>query len=69
VDASVDDSARLAETLDALVADGRTPFYFGWGLERCAPSLAGRYRSVPVLADPVLYRLEPLAGRGQAMNR
>jgi hypothetical protein len=61
VDASLDDAASLPQTLDALVAAGRTAFYFGWGIERCAESLAGRYRSVQVLSDPVVFRLEPLA--------
>jgi hypothetical protein len=63
VDASVDDAASLADTLDPLVADGRTAVYFGWGIERCAASLAGRYRAVPLLGDPVLYRLEPIGDR------
>jgi hypothetical protein len=62
VDASVDDAASLPATLDALVAAGRTAFYFGWGIERCAESLAGRYRSVQVLSDPVVFRLEPVIG-------
>jgi hypothetical protein len=61
VDASVDEAARLADTLDALGAAGRTAFYFGWGIERCAPRLEGRYRSVLVSSDPVVYRLDPLA--------
>jgi hypothetical protein len=62
VDASVDDAASLADTLDALVADGRSAFYFGWGIERCAASLTGRYRVVPVLADPVVLRLDRIEG-------
>jgi hypothetical protein len=58
VDPSVDDGATLPSTLDALVARGMTPYYFGLGLERVLPRLAGRYRAVLVLGDPLLWRLE-----------
>jgi hypothetical protein len=60
VDPSVDDAASLPETLDALVARGVTPYYFGLELDRIAPHLDGRYRTVPVLSDPLLWRLDRL---------
>ena len=60
VDPAVDDSASLTRTLDALVASGLTPYYFGLGLERVAPHLEGHYRVVPVLDDPLLWRLDRL---------
>jgi hypothetical protein len=58
VDAAVDDGATLADTLDQLVARGMTPYYFGLELERALPHLLGRYRAVPVLQDPIVFRLE-----------
>ncbi|MGO8998192.1 MAG: hypothetical protein ACLQVI_33140 [Polyangiaceae bacterium] len=68
VDASVDDGASLADTLDAFVADGRAAVYFGLGIERCAASLAGRYRTVPLLSDPIVYRLEPIASDAHGLS-
>ncbi len=62
VDPSVDGGAELASTLDALVAHGVTPYYFGLGLERAAPLLGDRYSAVPVLGDPLLWRLEGTEG-------
>ena len=66
VDPSVDDGADLASTLDALVAHGVTPYYFGLGLERAAPHLGphldGGYRAIPVLGDPLLWRLDEIEG-------
>jgi hypothetical protein len=35
--------------------------HFGVGLERIGPPLEGRYRTVPVLGDPLLWRLEALS--------
>jgi hypothetical protein len=65
-DVSVDDGAALADTLDPLVARGRVPFYFGSALERVLPHLQGRYAATPVLTDPLLWRLDPVApGIGQ----
>jgi hypothetical protein len=58
VDPSNDQAASLADTLDALTANGRTAYYFGLELNQAAPHVAGRYRIVPVLEDPLLYRLE-----------
>jgi hypothetical protein len=58
VDPSVDDGAELASTLDGLVAHGVTPYYFGLGLERAALHVEGRYRAVPVLGDPLLWRFD-----------
>jgi hypothetical protein len=58
VDAGTDDAASLPGTLDALVAGGMTPYYFGLELERVRPGLEGRYRVVPVLDDPLLWRLD-----------
>jgi hypothetical protein len=63
VDPSVDDGASLPMTLDALGAHGATPYYFGLGLDRVAPHLEGRYAIVPVLSDPLLWRLEALGAR------
>jgi hypothetical protein len=62
VDPSVDEGAALASTLDALVAHGVTPYYFGLGLERAAPLVGDRYSAVPVLGDPLLWRLEGTEG-------
>jgi hypothetical protein len=61
VDPWVDGAASLAKTLDALVAHGVAPYYFGLGLENVEPQLEGRYRAVPVLDDPLLWRLEALS--------
>jgi hypothetical protein len=58
VDPSVDDAATLAETLDALVASGRKPYYFGLELDRVRPRIEARYRVVPVLDDPLLWRFD-----------
>ncbi len=58
VDPSVDDAASLPATLDALVASGITPYYFGVELDRVRPRVEGRYRPVPVLDDPLLWRFE-----------
>jgi len=68
IDASVDDAASLPDTLDALVADGRTAVYFGLGLEHCTASLAGRYRAVPLLTDPIVFRLEPIANDARGLS-
>jgi hypothetical protein len=69
VDPSVDGGASLAETLDALVAHGVAPYYFGIGLERIGTHLEGRYRTVPVLSDPLLWRLEALSGAAGPSTR
>jgi Dolichyl-phosphate-mannose-protein mannosyltransferase len=58
VDASADRAEGLADTLDALVARGWTPFYFGDDDALVRPRLQGRYRTVEVLEDPPLLRLE-----------
>jgi hypothetical protein len=58
VDPAVDDGASLADTLDALVARGRTPYYFGAELERALPHFRGRYVAVPVSSDPIVFRLD-----------
>jgi len=58
VDPSVDDVATLRETLDALVASGRKPYYFGLELERVRPHIDSEYRIVPVLGDPLLWRFD-----------
>jgi hypothetical protein len=60
VDPHVDDGAALAPTLDALADHQFAPYYFGLELERVLPRLAGRYRAVPVLDDPLLWKLERL---------
>jgi hypothetical protein len=68
VDPSVDDGTSLPTTLDALAAHGAVPYYFGLGLERIAPHLEGRYTIVPVLSDPLLWRLEGVrSNAGQSM--
>jgi hypothetical protein len=68
VDPSVDDGASLPTTLDALRAHGAVPYYFGLGLERIAPHLEGRYTIVPMLSDPLLWRLEGVrSNAGQSM--
>jgi hypothetical protein len=64
VDPSVDDVATLPETLDALVASGRTPYYFGLELDRVRPRVDARYRVVPVLDDPLLWRFDRI-GAGE----
>jgi 4-amino-4-deoxy-L-arabinose transferase-like glycosyltransferase len=60
-DVSVDDGRALADTLDPLMARGRVPFYFGGGFDRVLPHLEGRYTATPVLTDPLLWRLDPVA--------
>jgi hypothetical protein len=60
VDPSVDDSQSLRVTLDALVAAGFTPYYFGVGLDRVRPHIEDAYRIVSRLEDPMLWRLERL---------
>ena len=69
VDPSIDEAATLRGTLDALVASGSTPYYFGLELERVLPKLAGRYRAVPVLDDPLLWRFDPRAARRAGEGR
>jgi hypothetical protein len=64
VDPSVDEVATLHETLDALVASGRTPYYFGLELDRVRPRIEARYRVVPVLDDPLLWRFDRI-GAGE----
>jgi hypothetical protein len=61
VDTGVDEASSVADTLDALVANGRVPYYFGLELDRVIPHLAGRYRVVPVLSDPLLWRFDRTA--------
>jgi hypothetical protein len=65
-----DGGVALANTLDALGTRGIGAYYFGGGLELAQPWLEGRYRTVPVLADPLLWRLDrvrpgPLAATPQ----
>jgi hypothetical protein len=67
VDPAVDDGATLADTLDRLVARGMTPYYFGLEVERMLPHLLGRYHAVPVLPDPIVFRLEPESARASAV--
>jgi hypothetical protein len=62
VDPAVDDVATLRETLDALVASGRKPYYFGLKLERVRPYVEREYRIVPVLVDPLLWRFDRIEG-------
>jgi hypothetical protein len=66
----VDGGETLASTLDALEIKGIGAYYFGAELELANPWLEGRYRTVPVLDDPLLWRLDrvspgPLAATPQ----
>ena len=61
VDPRDDGAAGLADTLDALDAHGWSPFFYGYGDELASivrPRLQGRYRTVELLQDPPLWRLE-----------
>ncbi|HEY1957918.1 MAG TPA: hypothetical protein VGH28_19995 [Polyangiaceae bacterium] len=58
VNAAVDDGPQLLGTLDAFRARGRPAYYFGIGLERVRPLLQARYEIVPLLSDPLLWRLD-----------
>lgn len=71
VDPSVDDAASLPETIDALVASGRTPYYFGLELPRVQPHIEERYRVVQVLDNPLLWRFNRVAtdAAGKASER
>jgi hypothetical protein len=54
----VDGGLSLANTLDALETKGMGAYYFGAELELTSPWLEGRYRAVPVLDDPLLWKLD-----------
>lgn len=59
VNASVDDSRSLLATMDAFRARGRPAYYFGLGMEKVRPMIEARYAIVPILGDPLLWRLDP----------
>jgi 4-amino-4-deoxy-L-arabinose transferase-like glycosyltransferase len=60
-----DGGASLLRTLDALEAGGIAAYYFGVELERVLPLIEHRYRAVPLLADPLLWRLDPIDREGR----
>ncbi len=56
----IDAGATLADTLDALSANGLALYYFGSELQY-VPRLDGRYTFVPLLDDPILLRIDRVA--------
>ena len=59
VNASVDDGPQLLATLGAFHARGRPVYYFGIGMDNVRPLVQSRWAIVPVLSDPLVWRLDP----------